>query len=393
MKKLTTILLICLLLLSTMPVSVMALIVDPLTITAKLDAGSTEKDLITVTLPPTAPKGDVVFIFDASGSMAVELASMKTQAGDIMNEVRASVPDTDFGVGSFVDYPHAYDSYGYSDTYGSGDDYAWRVDQDITSNTALIPAAFDNIVIKFGDDSPQDYSRALYESRFFAWRSGAKKIVVTFGDAPPHAQPSGTTLPAPYTLSASYGGDPGRDEIMFTPDDLDFVPVVQSLVDDNIVVIAVDSSTGGDAQLAFQYEADKTGGSRFVYTSDSIAEDIVDKINEATSAPIKKLTVKVREPAYAGWVVVIPPEFNDVSWGSTKQFNVEITPPVGTISGNYVLHLDVFGDGVLLGTTTVSKDISGTPISTPEFPSLALPIAMIIGLVFIASSVRSRKDN
>jgi len=395
MKKLTTILLICLLLISTMPVSVMALIVEPLTITAKLNAGETERDLITVTLPETAPKGDVVFVFDSTGSMGGQIQQMAIKADGIMADVRSDIPDTNFGVGSFVDYPHAYNSYGYSNTYGAPPDYAWKTDQDLTSVTSDVTDALNTMHASGGADGPQNYVRALYESEHnFTWRADAKKIVVLFGDNVPHAQPSGTTLPAPYTLTASYGGDPGRDEVMFTADDLDFAPVVQSLADAHISVVAVDcSSPGGDPTRAFQYEAEMTDGAYFIYSDAGVADEIVAKINELTSAPIDTLTLNVREPAYAGWVVVTPPEYNDVAWGSTKEFNVAITPPADTISGTYVLHLDVFGDGVLLGTTTVTKDISGKPILTPEFPSLALPIAMIIGLVFIANSVRSRKEN
>jgi len=392
MKKLTTILIICLLLLSTMPASAVVLIVDPPTIVDTLKAGETERDTITVNLPTTSPKGDVVFIFDASGSMSGELNAMKTQAGNIMTQVRTSVPDTNFGVGSFVDYPHAYNSYGYSNTYGSGTDYAWRVDQDLTSDETLIPAAFSSIVIKNGNDGPQNYVRALYEGEHaFAWRADAKKIIVIFGDAPPHAAPSGSTLPAVF-MSGTYGGDPGRDEIMFTADDLDFKPVVQSLADNNFIVIAVDSAGSGDATRAFQYEADMTGGSRFYYTSSGVGADIVAKINAATSAPIDDLVVVVREPEYASWVTVTPPSYSDVPWGESRSFAVEITPPIDTITGTYTIHLDVFGDGVLLGTTTVTKDITGIP-GVPEFPTLAFPVAMMLGFVFLVYSIRSRKED
>lgn len=396
MKKLTTILIICLLLLSTMPAPVFAAIVEPSTIVDTLKAGETERDTITVNLPPTAPKGDVVFIFDASGSMSSELNAMKTQAGTIMTDVRASIPDTNFGVASFVDYPDSYSSYGYSATYGSGSDYAWRVDQDLTSDTTLIPAAFGSIDILYGNDGPQNYVRALYEGQHaMSWRADAKKIIVIFGDAPPHSAPSGQALPAPYTFTSDgadhgYGGDPGRDEVMFTEDDLDFVPVVEDLADNGFVVIAVDSAGSGDATRAFNYMADMTGGSRFYYTSTGVGADIVAKINEATSAPIDELTITVREPAYASWVTVTPPAYYEVPWGESRSFAVEITPPADTISGTYTIHLDVFGDGVLLGTTTVTKDIEGIP-GVPEFPTLALPVAMLLGFVFIVCAMRFRK--
>ena len=391
MRKISTILIICLLLLSTMPVSVAASIVEPSVITDTLNAGETEHDTITVTLPTTPPKGDVVFVFDASGSMGGQLADMKAKAGDIMSDVRMSVPDTNFGVGSFVDYPHYYDNAlndGYGGTYGSGTDYDWRVDQGLTSDMTDVQTGFNSIDVLNGEDWPQNYARALYESKeSFAWRSDAKKIVVIFGDAWPHSYPNGGSIGLP-----TDGGDPGRDEIMNTPDDLDYVTVVQSLAGSNIIIVAVDcSGSAGAAKTSFQYMADHTGGSRFDYNSGSIAADIVAKINAATSAPINELTVKVREPAYASWVTSTPASYSNVPWGETRSFAIDITPPVGTLTGSYTIHLDVYGDGVLLGTTTVTKDITGTT-PAPEFPTLAFPVAMLLGIVFAVYSIRSRKE-
>jgi hypothetical protein len=391
MKKISSILIICLILLATMPAPVAASIVTPETITDTLKAGDTEHDTITVTLPSTAPKGDVVFVFDASGSMGSQLTAMKAKAGVIMTNVRTGVPDTNFGVGSFVDYPHYYDNAandGYTATYGSGSDYAWRLDQDLTSDPAAVQTGFNNINILNGADWPQNYARALYESKeSFSWRSDAKKIVVIFGDAEPHAYPNGLSI----GLSATKGGDPGRDEIMSNADDLDYVTVVQSLAASNIIVVAVDCAGYGDARTSFQYMADQTGGSRFDYSSDSIAADIVAKINAATTADIKELTIKVRDPAYASWVTSTPTSYYGVPWGETRTFAVDITPPADTFTGTYTIYLDVYGDGVLLGTTTVTKSIDGiTP--APEFPTLALPVAMILGLLFMVYSVRSRKD-
>jgi hypothetical protein len=372
-----------------MPVSVAASIVSPETITDTLVAGETERDTLTVTLPSTSPKGDVVFVFDASGSMGTQLAAMQAKAGDIMTDVRTSVPDTNFGVGSFVDYPNYYDNAandGYSAWYGIGSDYAWRLDQQLTSDTSAVESAFGNIYVLNGMDWPQDYARALYESKeSFSWRADAKKIVVIFGDAEPHAFPNGGSIGI-----ATNGGDPGRDEVMNTADDLDYVTVVQSLAGSNIIVVAVDCAGYGDAKTSFEYMASETYGSYFIYSSDTIADDIVAKINEATSAPIKKLEVRVREPSYASWVVFDPAQYYNVPWGETKTFGVAITPPVDTLTDTYIIHLDVYGDGVLLGTTTVTKDIEGTT-PAPEFPTLALPVAMILGFVFIVYSARSKR--
>jgi hypothetical protein len=88
------------------------------------------------------------------------------------------------------------------------------------------------------------------------------KIVVLVGDAPPHSAPSGLTLGI---FTSAYGGDPGRDAVMFTDDDLDYAPVVQSLAQKGIRVFGVyyphyTGSLGQDALANFQYVTSQTNG-------------------------------------------------------------------------------------------------------------------------------------
>lgn len=119
--------------------------------------------------------------------------------------------DVAFGVGSHVDYPSYHDSYGYANLYGASPDYAWKLDQDITKDKPTAKTAIDGLGNYGGADMPQDYARALYETQFFAWRSKATRIVVMFGDAPPHSAPSG--------LASTTGGGwigSGSDSFGFT---------------------------------------------------------------------------------------------------------------------------------------------------------------------------------
>lgn len=246
-------------------------------------------------------KGDVVFIFDATGSMSWIIEDMQSEAIGIMNDIRAHVPDTRFGVGSFVDYPHSYISYGYSEDYGGGDgyDYAWYMDIDLTDNTNDVSNAINSIVYGWGGDGPQDYSRAVIETLSYDWRTDATKIVVLFGDAPPHSAPSGQTLVCPWNpseklFSSSYGGDPGHDEIMFTADDLDYGPVVEQVKNEDIIFICVDcqysydpySDYSQDAHNNFKYLSYKTGGSVFNYyeSEEEVANEIINRVVEEEEA-------------------------------------------------------------------------------------------------------------
>jgi hypothetical protein len=117
------------------------------------------------------------------------------------------------------------------------------------------------------------------------------KIVVMIGDAPPHSAPSGLTLGI---FTSAYGGDPGRDAIMFTDDDLDYAPVVQSLAQKGIRVFGVlyvhyTGSLGQDAEAHFRYVSSQTGG-KYYFGSTSwhtqLVSDILSMIPPGAAADI-----------------------------------------------------------------------------------------------------------
>jgi uncharacterized protein (DUF2141 family) len=263
---------------------------DPVDVS--LAAGEDVDDLLFgYHLPVIEAKGDVVFIFDTSGSMMWAFdEGLQAKAIDIMNSVRAAIPDTAFGVGSFVDYPGTYDSYGYMGTYGAASDYPFKMDLDITLNTGYVSDAVNALEKGQGEDKPEDHSRVLYETLGYNWREGATRIVVLFADSPPHSAPSGQTLMKPWALaeklfSSAYGGDPGPDGIMLTCDDLDYGPVVQMVSDNGITIICVDCQSRYDlpvyidAHNNLKYMADMTGGTVHLYTSSTVADDIIDEID------------------------------------------------------------------------------------------------------------------
>lgn len=218
-----------------------------------------------------AHKLDVVFAIDATGSMGDEISEVKRSSLQIMQEIADLAPDSDvaFGVVTMVDYPNYYDSYGYADYYGDDGDYAYRTDLNITTDRAAVASEINQVQLRSGADGPQDYSRTLWELtqeyEFRAgqelgidWRPGARRIVILFGDNASHDNSF---------FSRSYGGDPGRDEEMFTEDDLDYESVVAQVGAAGISVMTVDSSrtgSGADPWQNFEYIAKQTGGIHYL---------------------------------------------------------------------------------------------------------------------------------
>lgn len=146
-----------------------------------LDATLNPEETITVTktveIPTYPPKADVLFSFDLTGSMSGILATAKLQAGNIMTTLGGLGVDINYGVASYMDYPAYYNSCGYSNTYGSTSygDYAYSLDQSITNDQTLVTNAINGLILGYGVDGPQDYTRIFYESYAdpnIAWRDG-----------------------------------------------------------------------------------------------------------------------------------------------------------------------------------------------------------------------------
>jgi hypothetical protein len=300
---------------------------------------------------------DVVFLIDASGSMGDEIDEVQDQSTEIMESVRALVSDSAFGVASFVDYSEFTDSK-YESTYGSGDDYPYRLDQDITEDTGDTRAALNRIELLYGNDMPESYSRALWEMQFLDWRADSKRIVVLFGDAHPHDRTF---------FDEDYGVDPGRDEIEGTEDDLVFEDVVRDLVDERIAVIGVNSdSLSEEAVRTFEYVAEETGGLYFPLRDAEDIPDAVAQLIEEEISIIDLLTVRTTA-GYEDWITITPESYTSVGSFETAEFTVRICPlDGGADDGTYDIDLILNGDGVTLETISISIDYERRCTSGPE---------------------------
>jgi PKD repeat protein len=311
---------------------------------------------------PAIKKGDIVFNFDLTGSMGGDIAAMKADANTIMTQIAASGIDAAFGVVSFVDYPHHYNSCGYEEYYGTGSDYAWKIDQPITTDFSTVNSVINGLSLFSGYDTPQDYSRALYETQFLNWRTGARKIVVIMGDAAVHD--------CDFYAPVSFGGDPGRDEVLGTADDLDFQTVVAELAAAGIQVVSINSSPGDSyAVKSFTYMATETNGRYFEASESSeIPAAIIALIGEVFST-IAWLDLEVDDPARSAWVSWTPTGYGDVHGDVTRSFSVKFCIPDGTLQGDYPFHLLVVGDAVPLTAVPVMLHVGCAIPPVADFDS------------------------
>jgi len=345
-------------------------VVDPDSLWFTITCSETAIDSLCITTPPSGGirAADILFIMDITGSMAAELDTVKTSVVDIMHAIEDMGIDAAYGVGTIADYPHPYNSCGYDDVYGTEHDFAWHMDQDITTNTAAIEAAVAALSAKNGWDLPENYARALYECQFFDFRADTKKIILMFGDAPVH---DCDFLLNEFGWAQTYGWDPGRNEIMENGlgDDLDYESVVADLALAGFTILTLDSSGqapgGSGAWENFEYMAMQTSGGHYLLEdAGQIPDAILELIGEV--AVIDEMTIEVSpdDPAYASWLATVPDMIPEVHPETEVCFEIQITA-IGTPVGIHTFDLVVMGDGDVLATVPVTVNVTGASAVEP----------------------------
>jgi len=367
--------------------------ISPDAVTDTLNPGESITEHKTVFLPGTIPKGDVVFAFDLTGSMSGEIEEAQSSAIAIMTALGALISDAQFGVMSFMDYPHSYEDYhGYSATYGdaSDGDYAYNLDQPVTSDTTAVSNAINGLTLGYGADGPQDYTRIMYESYADAavgWRSGAKRILVMFGDNIPHDDNVNEGI---FAWTYSTGGDPGRDELQDTTDDLDLQTVLGEMNTNHVVLLYVDS--GGRADY-WNYWTSLTGGARYDLESDEDIPAAIQALVGEEAAHVDTLTLKA-EAGFETWLTsVVPTAYTDIDLPATKEFDITITVPLGTLPGTYVFDIIADADGASYGEQVVTIIVPGIDHVIPETPigTIIASASMFIGFIAYMTVPRFRK--
>jgi hypothetical protein len=180
-----------------------------------------------------AKQMDVVFLIDATGSMASTINAAHNKASEIANTLRGKNPGVDFKFGS-VCYRDPIDSK--QDTHEV---------HHLQSDINALVAFFSTIAANGGGDSPEDwvgaYSLALKQ---IDWRGGAKAII-HIADAPAHGQ--------------EYCGYENHED-----ESPKLAPLIQEVAKRGILLSCIDINEG--ASIAFQacqqiYDA--AGGPKF----------------------------------------------------------------------------------------------------------------------------------
>ena len=153
--------------------------VQPATNVLTLNPGDHFDETVTVKIPKdtAAPKADVYFLADTTGSMDGILNAVQAGANSILTALGGVTADLAFGVGNYRDFPD--------------DAYAFQHQLAPTTVPATVTAAINSWSAAGGGDFPEGQLFALDSlaqppGGAVGWRAGAKRIIVWFGDAPGH---------------------------------------------------------------------------------------------------------------------------------------------------------------------------------------------------------------
>jgi len=122
---------------------------------------------------------DVMFVVDATGSMDWAIAEVRTRIADIVDSVRSLVPIARFGVVAYRDYDDP--------------EFVTRV-QPLSFSLAKLTAFLDTLEAVGGGSWQEAVTAGMEAAMDANWRTGARRVVVIIGDAPPHEADMGRLL-------------------------------------------------------------------------------------------------------------------------------------------------------------------------------------------------------
>ncbi len=144
---------------------------------------------------------DLVFVIDTTGSMEDDIDQVKIHALEIIDEVASNTADWRIGIVVYRDYGPPYGL--------ENDEYVARHEIEFSSNRDEVSSAIQQITIRVGaGDAPEAVFAGLMEAIVFPWRTGARKVIVLMGDAPPHDPEPFSGYTSQSVLQAVFDVDP-----------------------------------------------------------------------------------------------------------------------------------------------------------------------------------------
>ena len=309
---------------------------------------------------------DVVFMFDTTGSYGSLVYQFGEQSQSIMDAIKAQLGDNvQFGIASFADYPFH--------DWGDYNDYAYRIDHPLTSNTQAIRDTFANSNWWYsGNDGPESTLEALYQLATgegrdvdkngsyedhgdikpggIGWRPGSTRIVFLGTDVDFHrgGEPAyGTGEPQDWWAKPYYYPGPTWEE------------TTRALMDNGITVVGLVPGEITDVRnLLVDIGSVHRNGDPLTFTFDYSGAQITSEVLNAVELSASALRFTVRAVGdEKGFFTGTEPERITVYPGEEASFELKFEGKVepGAVEQIYTFELElVAGGGRVIGRIPVS---------------------------------------
>ena len=329
--------------------------VSPASVSVELEPGESITIDKSVTLPTVTPKLDLLLIVDLSGSYRNDLPNIKSVAPALHDSIRADVTDSRFGLATFKDFP--------LNGWGGSADYAYRLEQDLTTSKTDWTNAINAMSASGGADGPESQYEAVYQSV-----TGAGRDINSDGDFTDKGEIAAG-------LAASFREDATKviaittDAAFHNHGDNGSYPgptkaeVLSALSDYGVKVIAI-KAPGSTTQM--DDLANETGGAVVTSTSDS--SDIANAILDGLEAITFDVSASPSDDCDPLGFAYAPASYSDVDQGDTVTFKEKISVPgditEADLNDDSAIECDVefYADDTLIGTQTVKVTV---PLNDP----------------------------
>jgi len=297
-----------------------------------------------VNLPQFPGHADIEIAIDTTGSMSTGIADAVAEANDIVSQVQAEVPDSDFSVVQFRD---------------AGDSPEYLVMQSMTPSANKVENALSLLGAGQGGDPPEAYNLVFHNSyadpaNTIGWRDGTRKFVVVIGDAQPHG-------------AVQSDGFPNCADVSADPHGLDTATELAGMKNAQRTLLMIfEDDAGATTNLGCYQDLAAAAypiGNAVSENGSGLAQDIIDLIN-ASVAVVQNVHLEVDQagpsPADASWIT-LPPALGPISAPGMYQFGpIGINVPAGTPPGTYKFDLVALADGVDVGHELITVVVPQT---------------------------------
>jgi len=356
------------------PSMVFADSISPTSFSDTLAVGESVTITKTVTVEGAgAPKVDVYFMADTTGSMGGAISGVKSSAAAILSST-AGLGDVAFAVGEYKDYYQ----------------YRYRLNTAMTTNQASAQAGINMWSASGGNDAPEANMFALEQAAGAGtgWRAGSERILVWFGDAPGHS-PSGSSTEASATAALVGAGIQVEAINITTFTSYGF----------NLDLCSTSYYCGATAEggAATSGQATRittaTGGNLHTGTNSSAIVSVIQNAINTAFSSYSSVGLDLSE-APAGVTLSASPASYSGTWdrSTSHSFDFDLTF-TGVTPGTY--DFSVYGtvDGGRIATETDHIVVAAGSTSVPEPGTLLLVGSGMIGFAFARRKRASKAAN